>query len=90
MLLITFIFETVNDLAQTGEPIIVKTIFTPTLLKKVLLPAMLEPVTRFNPSFPCVEKELVTRSSFGIKGCPKVSAITVPCFSAITGKAQPG
>jgi len=68
MLLITFIFETVNDLAHTGEPIMAKTIFTPMLLKNVLLPAMFEPVIKFKPSFPSVEKEFVTSFSFGING----------------------
>jgi hypothetical protein len=68
MLLITFIFETVKVRAQTGEPIMAKTIFTPTLLRKVLLPAILEPVIRFRPWFPSVEKELVTRFYLSIKG----------------------
>ena len=58
ILLKTFIGESKSDFANTDEPIIAKTIFTPTLRRNVLLPAILEPVIRFSCPKPVVEKEL--------------------------------
>ena len=68
MLLITISGVNRMVLAHTGAPIDPKTKLTPTLRRKVLFPAMLEPVMILICPLPMVEKLLVTILVGGING----------------------
>ena len=82
--------ERVSVFANTDEPIMAKTIFTPTLRRNVLLPAILEPVIRFIWFTPSVEKLFLTNFSTGIIGWPKSSAVKTPSFSLKRGNEFSG
>ena len=63
---ITRIGETTSDRAQTKPPARASTMLTPTVRRKVVLPAMLEPETMWMP--PARSKSLHTRAPFGRSG----------------------
>ena len=80
-----------KDWAQTGAPIIPKTVLMPTVRRKVLFPDMLDPVINMTCPRSPMEKSLLTRWSTGSKGCAQAlpESWNAPEVST-SGKAHSG
>src|SRR5688572_4799179 len=83
-------FDTRADSAQQGAPINAKTILTPSVLKNVLFPDILEPVTI--AMFPrlCKWKSLEILAPLLSNGCPTIEKLSWYCSSVISGKIKDG